>query len=48
MSAPAAATVAAAERMMSGSWPKSWTGDRPARRSRSSIRSSSLHVFGFS
>ena len=33
MSAPARATVAAAERMMSGSWPKSWTETGPPSRS---------------
>ena len=46
MSAPARATVAAAERMISGSWPKSWTETGPPSRSRGWIRSSSVHVFG--
>ena len=44
----AAATVAAAERMTSGSWPKSWTETGPPSRSLGWIRSSSVQVFGFS
>ena len=46
-SAPRSATVAAAERMTSGSWPKSWmaTGPRPPDRSSGWMRSSSVTVF---
>ena len=46
MSAPARATVAAAERMTSGSWPKSWTETGPPSRSLGWMRSSSVQVFG--
>src|SRR3954471_3765834 len=41
-SAPASATLAAALRMTSGSWPKSWIETRP---SSGWMRSSSVHVF---
>jgi hypothetical protein len=46
-SAPRSATVAAAERMISGSWPNSWieTGPRPVARSSGWMRSISTHVF---
>ena len=46
-SAPRSATVAAAERMISGSWPKSWieTGPRSPERSSGWMRSISTQVF---
>jgi len=46
MSAPACAAPSAAERMTSGSWPKSWRATGPSNsRSRGSITSSSRIVF---
>ena len=39
------ATVAAAERMTSGSWPKSWIATGPPARSAGSMRSISVVVF---
>ena len=44
-SAPRSATVAAAERMTSGSWPKSWIETGPPARSSGWMRSSSRIVF---
>ena len=44
-SAPSVATCAAAERMISGSWPNSWIETGPPSRSRGSIASSSSCVF---
>jgi hypothetical protein len=44
-SAPARATAAAALRMTSGSWPKSWIATGPPRRSSGWMRSISVHVF---
>ena len=43
-SAPRCAATAAAERMISGSWPKSWIATGPPARSRSSMTSSSSSV----
>ena len=43
-SAPRSATVAAAERMISGSWPKSWIDTGPPARSSGCTTSSSSSV----